>query len=575
MATGSSEGTILESPLSTSNSMAEDLSAQNRGAIAPDRRRSHIRRNWTWGLLLPLAVLCLLPSLLQAPNIYDEGIMLEGAVRVGHGEVPYRDFYAIYTPGGFYTLAGVFRLFGRSILVERIWDALVRLAVCLVVLAIGRRVLTKTASYFCCLLTAVVLQTCGYSGSQPEAMFFSLLGILLLLHSLPENRADWVFLSGTVTGIAALYRHNIGIYALVSVAVAVLLSWFQDRRSTQRRTTGAPQRLRPLLWYGGGACVAVGAPLLCLIRAVPLSDLRTELIEYPRIYIRFRSLPLPPVLPTLSFSTSSGTGYDWFLFYGPLTVYAISWFCLCGSLWNRGLAVEARGERFGWTVLTLLGSFLVITAVSRADRQHFALMTIPATILVPLLIASLQRGNGRAWGRVLLRASLATLAELYTVSQVGLYFLMLTGAVHRHASEKTTTLPRARGFYLDQNQEDAVRYVQQNVAEGQPIFVGNAQHHEVFVNDVLFYFLADRRPGVRDYHFDPGVTTTGAVQQEMIHDLERNQVAYIVLCSSPGYARGSGGEGRYDSGVTLLDDFLRREYRSVRSFGDYSIWKRR
>ena len=127
---------------------------------------------------------------------------------------------------------------------------------------------------------------------------------------------------------------------------------------------------------------------------------------------------------------------------------------------------------------------------------------------------------------------------------------------------------------MDQDQEDAVRYVQQKVPEGQAIFVGNAQHHEVFVNDALFYFLADRRPGSRYHHFDPGVITTATAQQEVVRDLERNRVNYVVLCSNPVMARGLGSEIPSDSGVTLLDDFLRSEYRNVRTFGYYSIWKK-
>jgi hypothetical protein len=45
----------------------------------------------------------------------DEGIYLEGAVRVFHGEAPYRDFFAITGPGTFRMLAALFhRRFARK-----------------------------------------------------------------------------------------------------------------------------------------------------------------------------------------------------------------------------------------------------------------------------------------------------------------------------------------------------------------------------------------------------------------------------------------------------------------------------
>jgi len=57
--------------------------------------------------------------------LFDEGITLFGADRVAHGAVPHRDFYTLYGPGQFYVLAGLFKLFGTSVLVERIWNTIV------------------------------------------------------------------------------------------------------------------------------------------------------------------------------------------------------------------------------------------------------------------------------------------------------------------------------------------------------------------------------------------------------------------------------------------------------------------
>src|SRR6185312_10215204 len=49
----------------------------------------------------------------------DEGIVLQGADRILRGEVPYRDFFSFYTPGSFYLLATLFKIFGNSFAVAR------------------------------------------------------------------------------------------------------------------------------------------------------------------------------------------------------------------------------------------------------------------------------------------------------------------------------------------------------------------------------------------------------------------------------------------------------------------------
>src|ERR1700722_13307170 len=72
-------------------------------------------------------------------NVYDEGLILEGAVRVLDGAIPHRDFYANYGPGQFYVLAGLYKIFGVSVLVERLLDTVVRgFIVVLVFVVVGQ-----------------------------------------------------------------------------------------------------------------------------------------------------------------------------------------------------------------------------------------------------------------------------------------------------------------------------------------------------------------------------------------------------------------------------------------------------
>ena len=538
-----------------------------------DGTTNHSDRNRTAGLVL-LGAVCLFAAIFQGINLYDEGFILVGAARVARGEVPYRDFWAMYAPAQYYTLAGLFHLFGYSILVERIWDSLMRLGICLVVFAMSRRLYSRTASYVSFLATLLLLARYGAFGYPTvPAMFWSLLSILLLLSSVPKDRLRGVFLSGCATGVAVLYRHDLGIYTWLSAAAALFLSLCWHWREARLGRTEVTQRMKALLAYGAGTCLVVVPFLICLIKAVPLSDLRADILDYPRIYSRFRSLPLPPILPRLLFlpeKSQLGPAYEWSLFYAPLVVLAISWVMLLHSLWKSQAAVESQDRRFGWILLTLAGSSFVATAVVRPEFFHLLPMTIPAIILVPLLLAEGQSKRSPAWVAGLVRVSVLVVAVLYIAGPIFLY----SRGLYQSASGKkgTSSLPRARLLYVDHDQEDAVRYIQRHVPEGRAIFVGNAQHRDVISNDALFYYLAERPAGTRYFQFDPGVITTAAVQQEVVRDLERNQVNYVVLCSQPGFAMGGADEPHFP-GASLLDEYLRRKYRKVELFGYYSIWK--
>lgn len=73
----------------------------------------------------------------------DEGIILQGADRILRGQVPYRDFFSFFTPGSYYLLALLFKIFGSSILVAR--NALVCLGSILSVITylLARRVSSR------------------------------------------------------------------------------------------------------------------------------------------------------------------------------------------------------------------------------------------------------------------------------------------------------------------------------------------------------------------------------------------------------------------------------------------------
>jgi hypothetical protein len=85
-------------------------------------------------------------------NVYDESFMLTGALRVNAGELPYRDFYAIYGPAEYYALAGLFKLFGPSVLAERLFDLTVEALIVAAAFAIVYRYSDRWMAAFSALI---------------------------------------------------------------------------------------------------------------------------------------------------------------------------------------------------------------------------------------------------------------------------------------------------------------------------------------------------------------------------------------------------------------------------------------
>jgi hypothetical protein len=69
-----------------------------------------------------VAFVLLFALMVRAINPYDEGIVLTGALRTLSGDIPHRDYYSTYGPGQNDVLAVLFVIFGKSLLVARLFS---------------------------------------------------------------------------------------------------------------------------------------------------------------------------------------------------------------------------------------------------------------------------------------------------------------------------------------------------------------------------------------------------------------------------------------------------------------------
>lgn len=527
-------------------------------------------RPWIPVSVFALSFVYLLLAIFQPLNLFDEGLELVAAERILHGAVPYRDFAAYYSPGQFYTLATIFHFFGSSVLVGRIWDTLVRFGVCVLVFLAARALVPGRAAYLPFFIMLLFLGWCGFYGYPViPAMFCALVGVLLLLRNWPANRPRLLFLAGIAGGLSVFYRQDVGVYALASGGIALLVCAPEWPTSSRPLLPKMAERLRALPWYGLGACTIILPALAYFLHVVPIGDLWAGFVQLPRLQLEFRRLALPPMIPSSS-DLLAGIALRgvWFLLYTPLAVCLIGAAALLRTVRNSPAEPELRKEQFGRTLLVVFGLMLLVTTITRADVPHCLVPTIPASILFASLLTESTRSRRRAWSTLLVALCLGVLILPYGMAPIAGW----AGNLVAYGPWKPASiLPRARHFHVGRDEEKAIRFVQEHVPEGQPIFVGNVQHRRVLGNNVLFYFLADRCPGTRYDDFEPGVVTTASVQREMVRELKANRVSYVVLYS--GFEIGIRKNARAEGGATVLDDFLRGEYREVRTFGRYTIFQ--
>jgi hypothetical protein len=533
---------------------------------------------------LPAAAAYVVSGLTRPINFHDEGFPVYAALRILNGEVPYRDFWAIHPPGQWYTLAAVFKLFGPSLLVERIWDALLRVAILFALFALTSRMTSPRIALVPGTVIGLWLgATPFYAYMMFPALLLSALSGVFLLNYLAGSRARWVFLSGLAVGLTAVYRHDVAFYAGASGGLVLAGRAFAraSRDPAGGRVAGLTGAVKILGLYAGGILAATVPVVVALLSVVPAGELWSLLIVYPfRLASAVRSLPLPPPLPNPLTALQGRVFFEayltlilesWIPFYFPVIA------CLIGAAASLVFLARVGGPEprqvTGWgTVwLTLFGALLFLQALSRADAIHL----LPTSLIAIVLLTVLASWGWRALGRTSMLAIMCFCLPLLSVSLLWTPSVETLARVYaRWPPNCSLPFERARCLPLHQDQGRAILIVQRLVPPGERIFVGHRRHDLIFVTDVLFYFVAGRDSATRYFSLEPGVATTEAVQQEIVQELERHRVRVIVLYSPTNPIVEPNESGR-SSGVSVLDDYIRATYGSAWAAEEYSIWTRR
>jgi hypothetical protein len=538
-------------------------------------------------LLVFLSLLYLLVGFNYGLPTYDEGISVYGAARILNGDVVYRDFWTLYGPAQFYVLADLYKLFGTSLIVGRIYHVI---ASCLLVFAV-----TAIAMRFCSWYATVIAWCFALiwigdfrfpTSPLVPALVFAMLGTLFLIRFIQDTRNRDLILAGIAVGLATLFRPDIGAYLLVSEYL-VLLAFGAYQPAPRPRKARWACVARVLGYYSIGVIAVIVPVTIYLIYVASARELANDLILFPfTVFPKVRGLPWPSPIPSPADFIGGHVHLAAYVksllvrvpFYFPLVVYAaVVGVTIAGRRAGREGRTLPRAEDDSgntvWVVMLLAsaGVIFIGQAVVRSQVSHLLPTMLPAGVLAAWLV---QRVHASRWTRRT-RSTLVVVMYLFLSASLLLPLrneAHVVGLLAPHASSYKIDLPRARGIRLDKNEhsyQEALQFVREHVPPGERIFVGNVRHDMIFTNDILFYFLADRHSATKYHELHPGLVTTRSVQDEIIADLKRYDVRCVVLRDRDVIEPNASAES---SGVVLLDRYIRERFAPVQQFGEYEVW---
>jgi hypothetical protein len=307
------------------------------------------------------------------------------------------------------------------------------------------------------------------------------------------------------------------------------------------------------------------------VAAAGLGDSWDLLVRYPiDDFSEYQSLPFPldydgPLNTSSIGGFLSDSAENLLVFYLPLALMV----GLAGSLVALGLRFTR--ERWAELAAAVFAIGMAHYLITRADVFHTAPLAVMVAVLGVWALAGLTRGR--------LRAPLTAVASLAVV--LALAYALVEGLDRRwlelRADDAPLDLPAADGVRVrdPESLEAAVRHVHERVPPGRPIYVATRRSDLVSSGHPLFYVLADRPNPTRYDIQAPGVVTSAPVQREIVADLERTRTPLVVRWTAPITAVREPNRGGEPTGVTVLDDYLRRAYRRVARYGDFVVLERR
>ncbi len=518
------------------------------------------------------------------PAIYDEGLVLTAAMRVAAGQIPHRDFYANYGPADFYAIAALFRLFGQSLLIERLYSLFVEASLVVSTYAILSSYCRRSTAFWTSIAVLLWLFGIGATSGSPliPALLANMLGCALVLPVLSGATPRWrIFLAGAISGIGALFRYDTGValFCIQTLTIAIAAVVGRDR-----------SKLREFL-SNFGTCFAGFAlvtlpPAIYFASVAPLRSFVHDIILYPSKYYRVaRGLPFPGVsLKTL----------DNVEVYLPLVIVGVSlylWLSLLKTARAGGDTHEecVRPRQSGFLLtFSILSAVMYLKGLVRVGVGQMFLAIVPSLFLLALLfdlrLSLPQRFRQAIVAFIWLSSISVVWADMRTVKALRAQHASvpeyLVAASRRSLPEvqagwceRKTPMTRGLCFSSDDDRIRTTEYIDNHSTADQTLFVGLDRHDRIFVNDNLIYFASHRLPATKWSHFDPDLQNRLDVQTEMIHELEMSRPPYVIE-DSEFAASNEPNDSSKSTGVTLLDDYIRNHYRLTQTFGVFAVWQR-
>ena len=470
-------------------------------------------------------------------GLVDEGESLHNAQRILAGDVPYRDFFAIFPPMDNYFYAIIFRLFGQSIQTPRVVSSFIFAFTPVLVFLICRRFALIKWS----IIPAVLLIFLDVNIERLFLFTPIFLGLYLFLLAVDQEN-PWLFgWAGLMYGLSSLIRIDIpGTFIVASVIILAIRFYVHDRQNWIRK------------WFIFSVCVGIGVgiPLVTMVIWMIRLNIFTIFIERALIssvtitklhHLAFPTLPdlIPKVFdpPTLSKTFTAYYGY------AILLTYLLSLFLLLKQ------AVFILKTHIEIPIMLLAGVFSLPYIFGRTDMGHLIKGGTPFLFLIVFLFKNIQT----------LKFSFIAYSFVLSLFSVFLYqsawwlrFNDQKIKVGDHVLTLNSKYPINSTKPSAESLKKATAFLQNNSAPTEQVLI--------LPYMAGLYFLADRPSPTQYNNLLAGFITSETEQRAFIYEIESKKVRIVVYDPDNGPKMQTTKMQDYNA---IIHEYLMEEFQLV------------
>ncbi len=455
---------------------------------------------------------------------HDEGWIINPAARILYGDIPYRDFHYIYTPGVAYSNALVFKLFGISILTSRIFTMGIAL---LTVLLFYKISLSISDKRYYSLLPISIYLTWGpmhinFAWPIIYTIFSGLLCIYLLLVAKEKEKVSYFFFAGVAAGLTILFKQNFGAALLCNIILFFILT--KEVRKVQYLTS----------LIGGVLILPV---IMCIYfmmnqAFIPfIQDMYFFMID--QIYLKGMQ-KTQFIYPDIWYKQIAKT----FFYLIPLIVSGYA--SIISVKYNKSF-LFLSGMCFWYYLFGI-----------RPTTDYVHLTGLMALIGIPIIQILVSDVKQIVKITLLLLTGILVVVGIYT-SLFRNYYRWDTPLIYQNNFIENPTVRISTDAIYMKVIPEVSNYIKSTTSQNDPIFI--------YTFSPSFYLITNRRNPTK-YIFAPPQLLSLNDQEEIVKNLIDNNVKLILA------------DIRLQDDHSFLSRYIQKHYKEVKHVNNYTFWKK-